>query len=104
MGNYPVKKCTCCEIKLSRVGAGRLSAEYVEDVKQGLKTALGGVDAKGTAQIAVHGGMILGAVYNYANADEEKHSDKICAAIAFVLQDVEDAISETEDLIYVDVT
>lgn len=104
MGNYPVMKCGCCEIKLSRVCAGRLSAEYVDDVKQGLNTALEGVKAKGTAQLAVHGGLIIGTVYNYVDADEEQRSDEICGAIASVLQDAEEAIKETEDLIYVDVT
>lgn len=104
MGNYPVMKCGCCDIKLSRVGAGRLSAEYVDDIKKELNSALEGVEAKGTAQIAVHGGLIIGTVYNYADADEEQRSDEICWAIARVLQDAEEAIKETEDLIYVDVT
>lgn len=104
MGNYPVMKCGCCEIKLSRVGAGRLSAEYVEDIKLGLNSALKGVEAKGSAQIAVHGGLIIGTVYNYSDADEVQRSDQICGAIALVLQDAEEAIKETQDLIYVDVT
>jgi len=88
MGNYPVMKCACCENQFSEIEVLRLSAARSGVIVDVLANELRSIGAKGTAQIVEVDGMIIGAIYDYADRQDSQRSNVICSAIDRVFKDL----------------
>lgn len=103
MRNYPILKCPCCEDKYSEIDVKPTSLRHLSLAKFKLTVAIKAIHGRGKLQIVKMDGLIIGVIYDYADAEEVARSVDIFAAIERVFEDISAVVKATCKPVLIDV-
>jgi hypothetical protein len=103
MRNYPILKCQCCEDKYSEIDVKPTSLRQLSLAKFKLNLAIKAIQGRGKLQIVKMDGLIIGAIYDYADAEEVARRAEFFSAIEKVFEDISSVVQETCKPVLIDV-